>query len=391
MEESIRIGKIAGIRVGANWSLLVIFWLIAWGLASGRFPDEYPNHGDGAYWVAGVVTALVFYGALLAHELGHAIMARRQGIPVEGITLWLFGGVTRMHGESASPGGALRVALVGPAISLVAAAVFGGLALALDGLGVPALIEGMAAWLARINVILAVFNLIPAAPLDGGRVLQAILWSRSGDRLTASATAARAGRGFGYVLIGLGLLEFSARTGAGGLWFVFLGWFLLMAARAEQVSAEARVFLEGVRVTDVMTPDPVMAPGWITVEAFLEEYVLRHRFSAFPVQNFDGGLAGLVTLNRLKEIPRDRRTEVRVSDVSCPMEQVPVARSDEMLLEVVARMSGCTDGRALVIDDGRLVGIVSPTDVSRALELAALRRGDTDLGARHLRGAQNRS
>ena len=391
MEESIRIGKIAGIRVGANWSLLVIFWLIAWGLASGRLPDEYPNHTDGAYWVAGVVTALMFYGALLAHELGHAIMARRQGIPVEGITLWLFGGVTRMRGEAASPHGALRVALVGPVISLVAAAVFGGLGLALDGLGAPALIEGMTAWLARINVILAVFNLIPAAPLDGGRVLQAILWSRSGDRLAASATAARAGRGFGYVLIGLGLLQFSAGLGAGGLWFVFLGWFLLMAARAEQVSAEARVFLEGVRVADVMTPDPVVAPGWITVDAFLEEYVLRHRFSAFPVRTFDGELGGLVTLNRLKEVPIERRAAVRVIDVACTIDQVPVTRSDEMLLDLVGRMSACSDGRALVIDDGGLAGIVSPTDVARALESAALRQGGSpDLAARHMWGATGR-
>ncbi len=375
MEESIRIGRIAGIRVGANWSLLVIFWLIAWGLAAGRFPDEYPGQSDGAYWAAGVVTALIFYGALLAHELGHALMARRQGIPVDGITLWLFGGVTRMKGEAATPEGALRVALVGPVVSLVAAVIFGVVALALDGLAAPDLVVAMAAWLARINVILALFNLIPAAPLDGGRVLQAVLWRRSGDRLAASASAARAGRAFGYVLIGVGLVEFSAGIGVGGLWFVFLGWFLLLAARAEQASAEARLHLEGVRVADVMSPNPVMAPGWITIDAFLEDYVLRHRFSAFPVQSFDGELVGLVTLNRLKEVPTDRRSTVRVMDVACALDRVPIARSDEMLLDLVTRMSGCADGRAVVIDDGQLVGIVSPTDVARALEVAALRRG----------------
>ena len=375
MEESIRMGRIAGIRVGANWSLLVIFWLIAWGLATGRFPDEHPGQTDGAYWVAGLVTALIFYGALLAHELGHAVMARRQGIPVEGITLWLFGGVTRMQREATSPGGALRVAVVGPVISLAAAAVFGMLAVALDALGAPGLVGGMAGWLARINVILAMFNLIPAAPLDGGRVLQAILWRRGGNRLAASATAARAGRGFGYVLIGVGLLEFTAGIAVGGLWLVFLGWFLLMAARAEQVRSEARLHLEGVRVADVMTRDPVVAPGWITVDAFLEDYALRHRFSAFPIQTFGGDLGGLITLNRLKAVPPDRRAAVRVSDVACGMEQVPVARSEEMLLDLVGRISGCADGRALVIDNGRLVGIVSPTDVARTLEMGAFRPG----------------
>ncbi len=372
MEESIRIGRVAGIRVGANWSLLVVFWLIAWGLATGVYPDEDPGHTEAAYWVAGVVTALLFYVALLAHELGHAVMARRQGIPVEGITLWLFGGVTRMKGEAASPHGALRVAAVGPVVSLAAAAVFGLLAVTLDGLGAPALIGAMAGWLARINVILAVFNLMPAAPLDGGRILQAVLWRRRGDRLAASTTAARAGRGFGYLLIAVGLLEFSAGLGVGGLWFVFLGWFVLMAARAEQLSAEARTQLEGVRVADVMTRDPVVAPGWITVAAFLDEYALRHRFSAFPIQTFDGGLAGLVTLNRVKEVPAEHRAAVRVSDVACPMSEVAVARSDEMLLDLVGRISGGGDGRALVIDDGRLVGIVSPTDVARALDLGAL-------------------
>ena len=372
MEESMRIGRIAGIRVGANWSLLVVFWLIAWGLATGVYPDEDPGHSEAGYWAAAVVTALFFYGALLAHELAHALMARRQGIPVEGITLWLFGGVTRMKGEASSPDGALRVAAVGPVVSLAAAAVFGLLGLALDGLGAPGLVGAMAGWLARINVILAVFNLMPAAPLDGGRILQAVLWRRSGDRLAASTTAARAGRAFGYLLIGLGLFEFSLGIGVGGLWFVFLGWFVLMAARAEQLSAEARVQLGGVRVADVMTRDPVVAPGWITVAAFLDEYVLRHRFSAFPIQTFDGRLAGLVTLNRLKDVPPDRRAVVRVSDVACSMGDVTVARSDEMLLDVVGRLSGRGDGRALVIDDGRLVGIVSPTDVARALEIGAL-------------------
>ncbi len=375
MSETFSLGRIAGIRVGVNWSLLVVFWLIAWGLATGVYPGEHPGRTEGVYWLAAVVTAFLFYGALLAHELAHAVMAHRQGIPVEGITLWLFGGVTRMKGDAASPGGALRVAAVGPVVSLAAAVMFGLLAVALDGLGAPELVGTMAGWLARINLILAVFNLMPAAPLDGGRILQAVLWRRSGDRLGASTTAARAGRGFGYLLIGLGLLEFSAGIGVGGLWFVFLGWFLLMAARAEQLGAEARVQLEGVRVADVMTRDPVVAPGWITVAAFLDEYVLRHRFSAFPIQTFDGKLGGLVTLNRVKGVPPDRRAAVRVSDVACGFDDVAVARSDEMLLDLVGRMSGCGDGRALVIDDGRLVGIVSPTDVARALGIGALGGG----------------
>lgn len=375
MEESVRIGRIGGVRVGANWSLLVVFWLIAWGLASGRLPRDYPGYADGAYWVAGILTALAFYGALLAHELGHALVARRQGIEVDGITLWLFGGVTKMKGESATPAGAAWVAAVGPAISLAAAAGFAVLSLVLDLAGAPALVAGTAGWLARINVVLAVFNLLPAAPLDGGRLLSALLWKRRGDRLGAAVSAARAGRGLGYLLIAAGLLGVSAGDGVGGLWFVFLGWFLLMAARSEQMVAETRSHLDGVRVADVMTPAPVVAPGWVTVDAFLEDYALRHRFSSFPVERFDGELDGLVTINRLKGVPRDQRGAVRVLDVACPLAEVPIVRSDAMLLDLAGQLSGCADGRALVIDDGRLVGIVSPTDIARAVELSAARKG----------------
>jgi Zn-dependent protease len=374
MEESIRFGRIAGIPVGANWSLLLIFWLIAWGLAI-ELPTDYPGHATGTYWVAAVGAALVFYGGLLAHELGHALMARRLAIPVEGITLWLFGGMTRTRGEATSPGGALRVALVGPLVSAVAAAVFGMLALALDVVDAPALVEGLAGWLAWINFLLAAFNLVPAAPLDGGRVLQAVLWRRNGDRLSASATAARAGRGFGYVMIGLGILDILAGVGVGGLWFVLLGWFLAVASRTEQASAEARVHLEGVRVAEVMTPGPVLVPGWITIDAFIEDYVGRHRPSAFPVQNFDGALAGVVTLRAIKEVPGQNRATLRVRDVAVPVQDVVVARPDDMVLEVTEQMSGRPDHLALVVDDGQVVGLVSPTDIARALDVGALRHG----------------
>lgn len=375
MDENIRFGRVAGIPVGANWSLLVVFWLMASGLATARFPNDHPGYGDGAYWAAAVVTAMAFYVALLAHELGHALMARRQGIPVQSITLWLFGGVTRMNGESASPEAALRVAVIGPAVSLVGAGLFAVLALLLDSVGAPPLLGGVAGWLAGINLILAIFNLLPAAPLDGGRILQSVLWRRRGDRFSASVTAARAGRALGYFLVGLGVVGFSARSGIGPLWLVFLGVFLLMAARSEQAAAEARLHLEGVSVGSIMTPHPVIAPGWLTVDAFLEDYAPHHRFSSFPVQRFDGALAGLVTLHRLKAVQREEQASVRVLDVTCGMGEVPVTRSDALLLDLVGEMVGSPDGRALVIDDGQLVGIVSPTDVARALELAAVDAG----------------
>ncbi len=378
MEESFRIGTVAGIRVGANWSLLVVFWLISLGLADGRFPDEAPGYEPNVYWAAALTTAALFYAGLLAHELSHAVVARRAGVCVEGITLWLFGGMTKVRADTQSPTVELRVAVAGPLVSLAAAAGMAAVALLADASRAPALVVTMASWLAHINLILAAFNLIPAAPLDGGRVLRSLLWRRHGDQLRATVTAARAGRAFGYLLVAAGLVAFAAGAGIGGLWSLFLGWFLIMAARAEEADATLRGALAGVTVGDVMTADPVVAPGWLTLDAFLDEYVLRHRFSAFPIESFDGRLDGLVTLARLKQVPADERSVVRARHVACPMEEVPTASPDEPLVALLRRMGGRSEGRALVMDGDRLVGILTPTDVARAIEVATLgpRPGD---------------
>lgn len=373
MNETIRIGRIAGIPVGFNWSLLVIFWLITWGLAAGTFPVEYPGHADVSYWLAGIITAVVFFASLLAHELGHALVARRLGMRVEGITLWLFGGVARLGGEAGTPKAELQVGVVGPAVSIGVAGVFALGAIALDAVGATELVVAVPAWLALINFILAVFNLVPAYPLDGGRVLRALLWARHGDRLRATATAAQAGRVFGYALIGFGLLNFAAGGAIGGLWFVFLGWFLLIASRAEEAGVLMREALAGLQVRDIMSPDPVVALASTTVDEFLDSHAPHHRFSAFPLVDAEGQLTGLITLARIKAAPRSSRGSTPIGELACPLPEVPTASPDEPYLDLLERMAGRTDGRALVVDDDRLVGIVSPTDVARIMEFATLR------------------
>ena len=230
MDETVHLGRIAGVRVGINWSLFVIFWLIAWSLASSELPHAAPGHSDVAYWLAGFAAAVVFYGCLLAHELAHAVVARHHGIEVEGIVLWLFGGVSRLKGEAATPDTELRVAFAGPATSLGLGLLFWAVTLAI---GTGSLAAAVTGWLGWLNGVLALFNLVPAFPLDGGRVLRALLWRTSGDKTSATLRAGRAGEAFGYVLICFGLVEFLAGAGLGGLWLVFLGWFLLAAARAE--------------------------------------------------------------------------------------------------------------------------------------------------------------
>jgi Zn-dependent protease len=372
--ETIRLGRVRGIRLGAHWSVLVIGWLLVWALADSTLPAEAPGSSDFAYWVAATATVCAFWAGLLAHELAHSLVASHRGVEVEGITLWLFGGVSQFRGEAATPADELHIALAGPATSLGLAIGWGLLAAAIAGASGPDLLVVSLAWLAGINLLLGIFNLAPGAPLDGGRVLHAIVWQRTGDRARATVTATNSGQVVGYVLIGLGVLIVAA-GGLGGIWFVFLGWFLLVAARAEATHLLVREALAGVRVRDVMTAHPVTAPDDISVEALLHEFVLRQHCSTFPITGTTGRVTGLVTLRQLKRSsPRERSTR-RVADIATPIERVPRATPDEAIIALLDRigLSDTSDGRALVFDDDHLVGIVSPTDLNRALELARLR------------------
>ncbi|MBW3645517.1 MAG: site-2 protease family protein [Actinobacteria bacterium] len=373
MNESVRLGRIAGVDVGVNWTVFVIFLLITFGLAAGRFPQEHPGLEPTAYVVAGVVAGLVFLASILAHEVSHAVVAQRNGVDVDGIVLWLFGGVARLRGEPGDPGAEIRVAGVGPLVSVGLGAAFGAVAVLLGGLGAPGITVGVFAWLAVINVVLAVFNLVPAAPLDGGRILRGVLWKRRGDRLGASVTAARAGRAFGWFLVVLGLIDFVAGAGGGGLWLVLVGWFLTNAAGAEEHHAQVRHALGDVRVDQVMTAQPVVVPSDLPVSRLIDDHVFSSRYSSFPLVDRTGRPAGLVTLNRVKQVPADRRGTTTVADIACPLDAVAVARPDESLADLLPRLAGCSDGRALVLDGERLVGIVSPTDVAHQLEVADLR------------------
>ena len=374
MDESVHLGTIAGIRIGANWSLLVIFWLIVWALSGTELPLVARGYGTAAYWVAGVATALAFYACLLAHELAHAVVARRAGIEVHGIVLWLLGGVSRLEGEASGPDTELRIAVAGPATSIVIAVGFLGLSRLVDVVSGAALLTAALGWLGWINGVLGVFNLAPAFPLDGGRVLRAVLWRRHGDKVRATQTAAHAGRVFGYCLIALGLLELAGGAGVGGLWLVFLGWFLLAAARGEATAS----LLGGLRVRDVMTPDPVVAPAWLTVSQLLDDWISPNRCSSFPLIDQRGALVGLVTLARVKRVPPDLRPSVQVGEVACPRAEVVTCGPDDELVAMVQRLAASEDQRALVLEgelEGeRVVGIVSPSDVTRATEHAQLAR-----------------
>jgi Zn-dependent protease/CBS domain-containing protein len=383
MRESVRLGRIAGVPVGINWSVLVIFVLITLGLAAGRFPLLYPNLHPVVYGVAGLTAGLVFFLSLLAHEVAHAVVARRHGVGVEGITLWLFGGVARLSGEAPDPGAELRIAGVGPLVSVVLAGAFYAVAVVVDAAGAPGIAVGVFTWLALINLVLAAFNLVPAAPLDGGRLLRAVLWRRHGDRQRAAVTAANAGRAFGWLLVAAGLWLFVAFVGIGGLWFMLIGWFLITAANAEAQHARVQAAFADVRVRDVMAPDPVVAPPSISIAEFLDGYVFRNRFSTFPLTTADGRLVGLVTLNRVKRVPPAQRDTTTLAQVACPPSEVATAAPDEPLADLLPRLAQCSDGRAVVVEHERVVGVVSPSDVARQVMIADLRRAP-DPYAQHI-------
>ena len=370
MRQSIRIGRFGGVDVGVNWSVIVIFGLLTWELAHLIFPQSYPASNT-AYWVAGAVAALVFFLSLLAHEVSHAVVARRNDVGVHSITLWLFGGVAQLDGEARTAGADFRIAVVGPATSLALAVTFAGAQLATTHANVHGLVVGVLSWLWRINLILAVFNLVPAAPLDGGRILRAALWRAWGDRARAALTAARAGRGFGVLLIAVGVISFVSGGGI-GLWPALLGWFLYSAAGAEERFARVRGGVTRVTVAQAMTPHPPVIAARATVADLVDGRLGYYGGEAVAVVDDRGWLAGLVMTDAVQSVPSEQRPFRLVGDIAVPLAALAVGRVDEPMEDLFERITAASGHAALVLDDsGRLAGVVTAADLHRAAVFGA--------------------
>jgi Zn-dependent protease len=376
MEQTVRLGRIRGIDIGANWSLLVIAWLITWGLADGVLPEAVPGRSTLAYWGVGIFASVLFFASLVLHELSHALVARRHGVEVKRITLWLFGGVAQLESDNPDPATEMRVGVVGPVVSLAIGGFVAVLAAALQPVEPFAIVAASLWWLAAINILLGLFNLAPAFPLDGGRVLRALLWRHWGDRVRATVAAARAGEVVAYVLVLLGVLEITGGALIGGIWFVFLGWFLLSAARAESAVVTRDVLLAGVTAKDVMTPHPMVAPAHLTVERFIDDVLFRHRHSAYPVVDPGGYPVGLVTLDRVRRVDPALRPVTMISTIAHDLAEVPRCQADDALTDVIAALGPSPVGRLLVFDGADLVGILAPGDIVRAIELRQAIRTD---------------
>jgi Zn-dependent protease/CBS domain-containing protein len=368
MNGNVSIGRFGGVEVRVNWSWLVILALIVWTLTDGVFPSQNPGLSHRTYLAMGVVAAVLFFVSVLLHELGHAWRARREGIEIDGITLWLFGGVTQFKGRFTTAAAEFRIAIAGPLVSIALGVAFVVVARA----DLPSAVNGVAAWLGYINLSLAVFNLIPALPLDGGRVFRAALWRAKGDLGWATRVASDVGQGFGYLFIALGIAMLIFQGSFSGAWLAFIGWFLLQAARSESRSIATEEALEGFRVRDLMARDPVTVDADWTIGQFMEVARAR-RFTTYPVVE-RSRLVGLLAFGSVASVPRTEWDRRRVRDSMIPFDQVPLLAEDEKAADALAALSGATANRALVVENGDLVGLLSITDLARALEIGRSRR-----------------
>ncbi|GAB3767020.1 Zn-dependent protease/CBS domain-containing protein [Nocardioides ginsengisegetis] len=360
------LGRWFGVPVRAHLSVLVAMALFAVLIATVEMPATLPDSSVSSYWAASVVMAPLFFATLLAHEVAHAVTARHYGIRVRRITLWMLGGLTELEGEAPDPRADAVIAAAGPATSLAIGAVCAASAWLTSGW---TLVSAALNWLAGINVLLGVFNLLPGAPLDGGRILRATLWWRGHDREAAAAKAARAGRILGMILVGLGVVEVFAGAVL-GLWTALIGWFILNGAATEGYAVRAES-LAGLTVRDAMTATPQVFPDWSTVAEFFARISPdAARQGIFPLIDIDGGLSGAVTLPMLTTIARDRIATTRLRDVSprqALLTTTPAQDLSALLLPLHLR-----GGIAIVLDQGHPVGVVTDGDLAR---LAAIARG----------------
>jgi Zn-dependent protease/predicted transcriptional regulator len=369
-----RLGSILGFEIRIDYSWFIIFFLILWTFGFGVFPTMYPGQEPVVYVAMAVVGTLLFFASLVAHELSHSLVARRKGIPVSGITLFIFGGMAHTSMEFEEPGDEFQIAGIGPVSSLIIAGIFYLVAWVGGAAGWSPAVVGVASYLAFINVVLAVFNLLPGFPLDGGRLFRAAVWKFTGDMRKATRYATAGGKLFGYLLIAVGLVNIFAGNLIGGLWLVFIGWFMRSAAEASYVQLLLRRSLEGVRAAEAMTPDPYTVSGAISLEEFVDEHVFRGRYHAYPVVD-DGRPIGIITLDRVRQVPREEWPGKTVAQAMVPADDGLIVRPEERMDAVLDRLSGSSTRRLLVSRDDRLMGIITRSDLARWLEGLQLKEG----------------
>jgi Zn-dependent protease/predicted transcriptional regulator len=371
---SLRIARIAGIPVGISPLWLIIVALITWSLGASYYPGEVHGISPLASYCLGFASALLLFASILAHEFGHALVARRRGVEIEEIDLWLLGGMARMNGQPETAGDELRFALAGPAVTAVVAVLFGALAIVLPA-SAPAALRAVVGYQVEINLLILGFNLVPAFPLDGGRVARALLWRRSGDIVAATNAAARVGQIFGYLMIAYGVLLAFSGTPA-GLWLAVIGLFLVTAASAERLQEQVVSAFTGVSAGELMSHPAVSIPAELTLSE-AQQYFARYRYTAFPVTDAAGRAVGMLSITHLGRTTRGRLDSASAGE-RADRDPVLMIGEGADVAHLLGQPAFARVGRAAVVDeDGRPVGVVSVTDIQRAIRASRLGDGTT--------------
>jgi Zn-dependent protease len=356
MRGGIPIGKVFGIQLRLHYSWFIVFALVTWSLAASYFPATYPGWSLATRIITGLITSLLFFASVMAHELMHSVVSQKQGIPVRAITLFIFGGVSEITDEPKRAGDEFRMALAGPLTSLVIGAVCWGIwYLTRDTVGY---VAAVAYWLGWINIYLAVFNLIPGFPLDGGRVLRSLIWGRSGNLRKATKTASTIGRVIGYLFIFGGIVLVFTGSLFDGLWLAFIGWFLENAAAGSYRQLAFRYMLQGHTVSEVMVRDCQLVRPEMTVESLVNEQMLASGRRCFPVVA-DGRLLGLVTLHNIKSLPRAQWAAKTVAEAMTPFDKLKKVGPNDDLASVLAVLTGDDINQVPVIEGESIVGVLS--------------------------------
>ncbi len=364
-----RLGSVFGFEIRIDFSWFIIFFLILWTLSTGLFPANFPGLSTSIYLWMGIAATLLFFLSLLVHELSHSLVARTKGIPVEGITLFIFGGVARTRLDAESPGDEFQIAGIGPLTSLVLAALFGLLGWLGRQVDWGVAVTGVFNYLAYANLVIAIFNLLPGFPLDGGRLFRSIIWKLTGSLRKATRIASIGGQLLGYFLVFVGFLQMLQTNILGGLWLVLIGWFLSIAAEASYQQQLIQIGLEGVRAQQAMTRHPETVSPDLNLRDLIDQYFFQRSYQAFPVVENES-LMGIITLNQVKEIPNDRWTNYAVRDIMTPINQSLLVHPQEKLSEVLHKMEDSGVRRVLVVDRDKLEGIITASDITRWLRRA---------------------
>jgi Zn-dependent protease/CBS domain-containing protein len=354
--------KLFGFPVRVDLSWLVIAVLVTWSLAAGLFPAWYPDRSATMYWLMGVVGALGLFASIVVHEFAHALVARRQGMPMRGITLFIFGGVAEMQDQPPSARAEFLVSIAGPLVSMVIASVCFGLSTVAQYAGWPTELTGIFAYLAFINAVLVAFNLLPAFPLDGGRVLRSALWKWKGRLSWATRVSSEVGSGFGTALFILGLVSILGGSFVGGVWWILIGLFLRSAAKTSYQQLQIRQALEGEPVERFMGDSPVTVSPTASVAALVNDYVYRHHHKLYPVTD-NGELRGCVSTEEIKAVPRAEWEDKTVDEIALPCTRDNTVQPDTDAVEALAKMRRTGRSRLMVVDDGQLVGMLTLKDL----------------------------